>query len=119
MKPIMTIEFSARADGVCFEEEGVVIHTPEELMAFVAPNGGCDMIPDEVDEIQFIFMPPSNPNRENPIADARATLEMGMVFFTGPISEIAQTIELLLDKAGRGELSRSFLKVIGVNDNDA
>lgn len=115
MQPIMTIEFSARADGVNFEEEGIAIHSPEELMAFVAPNGGCEKIPDEVDEIQFVFMPPENANRKNPVADARATLEMGMVFFTGPISEISQTIELMMDKAGRGELSKSFLKVIGIN----
>ena len=115
MHPIMTIEFSARADSVNFEEEGIAIHSPEELMAFVAPNGGCEKIPDEVDEIQFVFMSPEHPNRENPIADARATLEMGMVFFTGPIAEIAQTLELLIDKAGRGELSASFLKVIGIN----
>ena len=115
MKPIMTIEFRARADGVNFEEEGIAIHSPEELIAFVAPNGGCEKIPDEVDEIQFVFMSPKNANRENPIADARATLEMGMVFFTGSISEISQTIELLIDKAGRGELSASFLKVIGIS----
>lgn len=114
MKPMMTIEFSARADGVSFEEESVTIHTPEELIAFVAPNGGCDMIPDEVDEIQFVFMHPETPNRQNPIADTNATLEMGMVFFTGPISEIAQTIELLMDRAGRGQVASSFLKVIGV-----
>lgn len=115
MQPIMTIEFSARADGVDFEEESVVIHSPAELMTFVAPNGGCEKIPDEVDEIQFVFMPPQHLNQQNPIADVNATLEMGMVFFTGPISEISQTIELLIDKAGRGELSKSFLKVIGIN----
>jgi hypothetical protein len=36
-----------------------------------------------------------------------------MVFFTGPLSEIAQVAEQLIDKAGRGELSESFIKVIG------
>ena len=82
-------------------------------MAYVAPNGGCDMIPDEVDEIQFIFMHPETPNRQNPFADANATLKMGMVFFTGPISDIAQAIELLMERAERGQLSSSFLTVIG------
>jgi len=37
-----------------------------------------------------------------------------MVIFNGPLSEIASTAEQILDKAGRGELSRSFLTVIGI-----
>ena len=36
-----------------------------------------------------------------------------MLLFTGPLSEIIQTAEQILDKAGRGELANSFLKVIG------
>lgn len=114
MKPIMTIEFKARSAGVEFEEEGVAIHSPEELLAFVAPGGGCEAIPDEVDEIQFMFTSPTHPNTKNPIADAPVTLELGMVFMTGPLSEIGQAIEMLIDKAGRGELSESFLKVTGL-----
>jgi len=35
MQPIMTIESSARVDGVSFEEESVTIHTPQELMTIV------------------------------------------------------------------------------------
>ena len=80
----------------------------------MAPGGGCEKIPDEVDEIQMVFLPPAHPNAKNPIADLHATLEVGMVFFTGPLSEISQTIEQLIDRAGRGELSDSFLNVIGV-----
>ena len=117
MKPIMIIEFNARAGGVDFKEESVTIHSPEELLAFVAPGGGCEAIPDEVDEIQFIFLPPEHANTQNPIADAEATLELGMTFFTGPLAEIGQTIELLIDKAGRGELSTSFLTVTGLQVN--
>jgi len=114
MKPILTVEFSAKAGGIDFKEESVPIHNPEELFAFVAPGGGCERIPDEVDEIQMVFLPPAHPNAINPIADIHATLEVGMVFFTGPLSEISQTIEQLIDKAGRGELSDSFLNVIGI-----
>lgn len=114
MKPILTVEFSAKAGGIDFKEESVPIHSPEELFAFVSPGGGCERIPDEVDEIQMIFLAPTHPNIKNPIADIHATLEVGMVFFTGPLSEISQTIEQLIDKAGRGELSDSFLNVIGV-----
>jgi len=114
MKPMMIIEFNAKAAGVEFKEESVTLHRPEDLLAFVAPGGGCESIPDEVDEIQFIFLPPEQANIQNPIADAEATLELGMAFFTGPLSEIAQTIELLIDRAGRGELSPSFLAVTGL-----
>jgi len=92
----------------------VPLHSPEELFTYVAPGGGCEKIPDEVDEIQMIFLKPEHPNTKNPIADKRATLQLGIVFFTGPLSEIMQTLEQLIDKAGRDELSASFLKVIGV-----
>ena len=86
--------------------------SPEELFAYVAPGGGCESIPNEVSEIRMIFLPPQHPNTQNPIADKSATLQIGMVFFTGPLSEIAQTIEEIIDKAGRGELSEAFLNVI-------
>lgn len=114
MKPIITIEFKANNASINFEEESVAIHNPEELLTFVSTGGGCDTIPDEVDEIQFVFTPPVHPNTSNPIADVPATLELGMVFMTGPLSEIGQTIEMIIDKAGRGELSSSFLKVTGL-----
>lgn len=112
MNPIISVEFSAKSGNVDFKEESVAIHNPEELFSYVSPGGGCEKIPDEVDEIQFIFLKPAHPNTRNPIADKRATLELGMVFFTGPLSEIMETVEHLLDKAGRGELSESFLKII-------
>lgn len=114
MKPIITIEFSAKADGISFKEESLAIQNPEELFAFVAPGGGCETIPDEVDEIQIVFLAPEHPNTQNPIADKPVTLQLGMVFMTGPLSEIGQAIEMLIDRAGRGELSDSFLKVTGI-----
>lgn len=114
MNPIITVEFSARSNVTELKEESVPLHNPEELFAFVAPGGECEKIPDEVDEIQMIFLKPAHPNIKNPVADKRATLQLGIVFFTGPLSEIMQTLELLIDKAGRNELSDSFLKVIGI-----
>ena len=110
MQPI-TVEFSVKAGDQELKEESVVFHNPEELFAFVAPGGGCDAIPDEVSEIQMVFLQPEHPNTQNPIADKRVTLELGMVFLTGPLGEIVQTAEQLIDKAGRGELTDSFLKV--------
>jgi hypothetical protein len=115
MRPILTVEFSAKNGGIEFKEESVPIHSPDELFAFVASGGGCERIPDEVDEIQMVFLPPKHPNTKNAIADIPATLELGMVFFTGPLSEISQTAEQLIDRAGRGELAEAFLKVIGAN----
>ncbi|NNG14713.1 MAG: hypothetical protein HKM22_06085 [Gammaproteobacteria bacterium] len=113
MKPILIVEFSAKVGGVESKEESVPLHSPEELFAFVAPGGGCELIPNEVGEIKMVFLPPEHPNSQNPIADKPATLQLGMVFFTGPLSEIAQTATEILDKAGRGELADSFLSVIG------
>ena len=112
MNAIISVEFLAKAGDQEFKEESVSFHNPEELFSFVAPGGGCDSIPNEVEEIQMVFLQPANPNTQNPIADKRVTLELGMVFITGALSEIVQTAEQLIDKAGRGELSESFLRVI-------
>ena len=97
-----------------FDEESVTLHSPEELFEFVAPGGGCETIPNEVSEIRMVFLSPEHPNVKNPIADLPATLQLGMVLFNGPLSEITNTAEQILDRAGRGELSRSFLTVIGL-----
>lgn len=113
MKPILTVEFSAKAGDQEIKEESVPLHSPEELFQFVAPGGGCEAIPNEVGEIRMIYLPPEHANSQNPLADLPTTLQLGMVFFNGPLSEITQTAEQILDKAGRGELSPSFLTVIG------
>ena len=115
MQTTIAVEFSVKAGETEFKEESATFHTPEELFSFIAPGDGCDSIPDEVDEIQLVFLQPSNPNTQNPIADKRVTIELGMVFLTGPLAEIVQTAEQLIDKAGRGELSGSFLKAIDVD----
>ena len=116
MSPTITVEFTAGTGDESFKEESVPLHSPEELLAFVAPGGGCDSIPDEVIEIKMVFLPPTHPNRQNPIADLNCSLQIGMVFFTGPLAEVAQAAEMLLDKAGRGELSDTFRKVIGASN---
>lgn len=115
MIPNITVEFVARAGEQEFKEESVSFHTPQELFSFIAPGGGCEAISDEVAEIQMVFLQPAHANTQNPIADKRVTLELGMVFLTGPLSEIVQTAEQLIDKAGRGELSDGFLKAINVS----
>lgn len=114
MNPVIMVEFNARTDVTALKEESVPLHSPEELFMFVAPGGKCEKIPDEVDEIQMVFLRPEHPNTKNPLADKRATLQLGIVFFTGPLSEITQTLQQLIDKAGRNELSASFLKIIGI-----
>jgi hypothetical protein len=114
MKPI-TVEFTAKSGDREFKEESVTFQNPEELFAFVEPGGNCDAIPNEVEEIHMVFLQPEHANMQNPIADKRVTLELGMVFLTGPLAEIVQTADQLIDKAGRGELADSFLKVINVS----
>lgn len=113
MRPIITVEFSSRSGDESFLEESVPLHSPEELLNFIAPGGGCESIPDEVVEIKLVFLPPAHRNQQNPMADINANLQIGMVFITGPLAEIVQAAEMMLDKAGRGELSDSFRKVIG------
>lgn len=113
MKPLLIVEFSAKSEDLEIKEESVALHSPEEFFAFVAPNGGCESIPNEVGEIKIVFLPPEHHNRQSPIADLNTTLQLGIVFFSGPLSEVAHTLEQIIDKAGRGELSNAFLKVIG------
>jgi len=113
MKPVLAVEFSAKAGDYEFKEESITFHKHEEFFEFIAPGGGCETIPDEVEEIRVIFLSPEHPNVQNSIADASAVLQLHMVIFTGPLSEIVQTGEQIMDKAGRGELSSSFLAVIG------
>lgn len=114
MQPILTVEFTANAGEYGFKEESVPLHSPEELFEFVAPGGGCENIPDEVEEIRMVFLPPKHRNTNNIAADLQSVMQLHMVVFTGPLSEISQVAEQIIDKAGRGELSDSFLRVIGV-----
>ena len=113
MQPILAVEYRVKVGEDELKEESVPLHSPEELLAFVAPDGGCELIPSEVEEIRMVFLPPPHPNVRNPLADVPVTLQLGMVFLSGPLSEVVQTAGQLLDKAGRGELSSSFLTVIG------
>ena len=114
MKPILTVEFSAKAGDYQFKEESIVIHNTEEFFAFVSPGGGCEKIPDEVEEIRVVFLPVEHKNPHNPIADLPTILQLHQIIFTGPLSEISQTAEQMLDRAGRGELSAAFCRVIGL-----
>jgi len=112
MKPI-TIEFSIRNGEEDFREESVALKDHDELLAYVAPGGGCEAMPSNINEIQMVFMSPEHPGKGNPLADVHATLQLGMVYITGPLSEISRTAEQLIDRAGRGEISRAFLAVSG------
>ena len=114
MKPVISVEFRARAGNYEFDEESITLHDTEELLAFVAPGGGCQHIPSEVEEIRFVFVPPEHPNRANPVADLPVVLQMHCVVFTGALAQVTQTMERLQDAAGRGEVSEAFLRVSGL-----
>lgn len=114
MKPIINVEFTARAGDREFKEESVAFHTAAELFEYVGHGGGCERIPDDVEEIQMVFLVPTQASAKNPLMDIPATLEMGMVFFTGPLADILQTTQQLIGKASRKELSDSFLRILGV-----
>ncbi len=72
-------------------------------------------MPSDMGEIQMIFLPPEHPNINNPIADKRVTLQLGIVLITGPLSTIVQTSQEIIDKVGRAEVSEAFMAVIGAN----
>ena len=114
MKPVLTVEFSTKIGEDEFREESIPLHNTEEFFEFVSPDGGCERIPDEVGEIRMVFLSPEHPNTQNPVADVPATLQMGIIVFNGPLSEIASTAEQIIDKAGRGELSQAFMKTAGI-----
>lgn len=115
MKPVLAVEFHARGQGLEFDEESVVLNTPEELFEFVAPGGGCETIPDEVDEIRVVFLAHKHSDTQNPVAGLPASLQLGMVIFNGPLSDITTTCEQILDRARSGKLSSAFLAVTGVS----
>ena len=114
MKPILTVEFSTKIGDEEFKEESIPLHNTEEFFEFVAPDGGCENIPAEVGEIRMVFLTPEHPKTQNPVADVASTLQMGIVVFNGPLSEIASTAEQIIDKAGRGELSEAFMQSAGI-----
>jgi len=114
MKPIITVEFSAKNGDEEIREESIPLHNLQEFLEFVSPNGGCESIPNDVCEIRMMFLSPEHANTRNPVADIPATLQLGMVVFNGPLSEITSTAEQIIDRAGRGELSESFMMSAGI-----
>lgn len=52
------------------------------------------------------FLPLSCQKLQNPIAEVHAALKYGRVFFYGALAEPTRTMQQMLDKTGRGELSR-------------
>ena len=111
MKPI-TIEFTVRSGDDTFKEDSVTFATPEEMFDFISPGGGCADMPSDLGEIRMIFLPPAHANAANPVADKRATLQMGIVLITAPLSTIVQITQEIIDKVGRGEISEAFLAAI-------
>ncbi len=114
MKPI-TIEFTVKAGDDSFKEDSVTFVTPEDMFAFIAPGGGCQDMPSDLGEIRMIFLPPEHPNVANPVADKRATLQMGIVLITASLSTIVQISQEIIDKVGRAEISADFLAAIHAN----
>jgi len=115
MKPI-TIEFNVTKGGETFKEDSVTLRNAEELFEYISPGGGCEHMPNELGEIQMMFLQPEHPNTLNPIADKRVTFQLGMVLFTGPFATIVEVSQEIIDKVGRGELSNAFMSVIGIKN---
>jgi len=114
MEPVLAVEFTVRAGDETFAEESVHLHDLDEFLEYVAPGGKCERIPSDVSEIRMVFLKPPHSSTLNPATDMVATLQLGMVYFTGPLAELGELIGLLLDKSGRGELSKSFMAITGM-----
>ena len=114
MKPI-TIEFTVKAGDNSFKEDSVTFATPADMFAYIAPGGGCQDMPSDLGEIRMIFLPPEHPNAANPVADKRATLQMGIVLITASLSTIVQISQQIIDKVGRAEISAGCLAAIHAN----
>ena len=105
----ITIEFMVNNGDQSFKEDSVTFASTEELFEYVSPGGGCEKMPSDLGEIRMIFLPPEHPNITNPIADKRASLQLGIVLITGSLATIVQVAQEIIDKVGRGELSEAFL----------
>ena len=105
----ITIEFSVKNGDQTIKQDSVSLASPIELFEYIAPGGDCEKMPSDLNEIQLILQSPEHPNVVNPIADKRVTLQLGLVLITGPLAEILQISQELIDKMGRGELSEAFL----------
>jgi hypothetical protein len=111
----INIEFIVKNGDNSFKEDSVTFANPEELFEYISPGGGCENMPSDLGEIRMVFLPPKHPNITNPIADKRATLQLGIVLITAPLSTIVQISEEIIDKVGRAELSEAFMAVIHAN----
>ena len=111
----ITIEFIVKIGDKSCKEDSVTFATPEEMFEYISPGGGCENMPSDLGEIRMIFLPPKHPNITNPIADKRATLQLGIVLITAPLSTIVHIAQEIIDKMGRGEISEAFLAVIHAN----
>ena len=111
MKPI-TIEFTVKNGDASFREDSVTFASLEEMFDYISPGGGCEHMPSDLGEIRMIFLPPKHPNITNPVADMRATLQLGIVLITAPLATIVQISEEIIDKVGRAEISEAFLAAV-------
>ncbi len=114
MKPI-TIEFTVNDGDDSFKEDSVTFASLEEMFEYISPGGGCESMPSDLGEIRMIFLPPKHPNITDPVADMRATLQLGIVLITAPLSTILRVCGEIIDKAGRGEISEAFSAAIHPN----
>jgi hypothetical protein len=109
------IEFMANTGDQSFKEDSVTFASAEELFEYIAPGGGCESMPSDLGEIRMIFLPPEHPNITNPVADKRATLQLGIVLITASLATIVQVSQEIIDKVGRGELSEAFVAAAHAN----
>lgn len=111
MKPV-TIEFTVGSGDDSFKEDSITFASLEAMFEYISPAGGCEKMPSDLGEIRMIFLPPRHANITNPVADTRATLQLGIVLITAPLSTIVHIAGEIIDRVGRAEISEAFLAAI-------
>ena len=114
MTPI-TIEFTVKGSDGPIREDSVSLASAEEFFDYVAPGGACERMPSDLDEIQMVLLPPAHPNVDNPLADKRVTMQLGLIMITGPLATLVVIAQEMIDKMGRGELSEAFVAAAGIS----
>lgn len=77
-------------------------------LAFISPGGGCEKIPDGVDELKVIVNRPMADPVDRSLAFQGAYLEMGGVILSGNLQQVTEVAQKLIEFSGSSRMSEAF-----------
>ncbi|MCB1877076.1 MAG: hypothetical protein KDH88_13965 [Chromatiales bacterium] len=107
MHPILSVEFRGGADGD-ITEESIAFDDVDGFLAFISPGGGCEKIPDGVDELKVIVNRPMADPVDRSLAFQGAYLEMGGVILSGNLQQVTEVAQKLIEFSGSSRMSEAF-----------